>query len=308
MSKFSEYNKARKDLDREYGLGHVSWIEFACRSGVLGQLINEERSPCADKAAKIWDGSTAAHEYLRRKPADVIAASSDQPFRVVTVSDLIGSGWMLGLRRADDGKLYASGFNPAIPPRQTVTEMTISFDGSRASQLTIDQAVLAGFYPHRQECADAVAFSWGIRTRTVEDFQRIASERSAAQLINGCRNDLEDFNIKRQPVADAAQWLINNTTFDQEGLRSTSPLELVRVFGEASKPRKRTRITINRLGTAEGGAKVRFDFVLNGAVISSSEREGKVSSGYEFYSCVTNFDSVTVIGDCDYTIERGVSE
>jgi hypothetical protein len=63
-------------------------------------------------------------------------------------------------------------------------------------------------------CADAVAFAWRVRTWNVEDFQRVVKERSVERLINDCRNELVNYNQKRQPVADAAWFLLEHGICD----------------------------------------------------------------------------------------------
>lgn len=185
----TELLKARKQLDKDFSLGALSWLEYAMRKSAVIELIDDERRPVSDKALALWLASGTPHlkGWLREQGVDVILGA-EGPARYF-------DGGLIGLLSACIADRPS--YNEYLLPRRNLlnaVSLSMSFP-SRAR-------------PERDSaCADAVAFAWGIRTRTISDFQRVVKVRSAERLINDCRNDLINYNESRQPIADAAEFI-----------------------------------------------------------------------------------------------------
>lgn len=193
----TELLKARKQLDKDFALGAVDWLSYSMRKAAVIELIDDERRPVADKSLSLWLASGTPHlkGWLRLQGADVILGA-EGPCASPDLTDLFHRGFLAPLETVVS--VHAGPFR-------------VYLEGEAINAIewnTFYPSGICSIEPERDStCADAVAFAWGIRTRTIPDFQWVVKVRSAERLINDCRNDLVNYNESRQPIADAAEFI-----------------------------------------------------------------------------------------------------
>lgn len=267
MNEAKKFLSAARHLMVDHGVGNVGFIEYASRMAALIKLIDEARTPIADKALSFWLESGTPHckGWLREQSAEVILQSGG-PVWVVDAKRLCISGaiidtsWFsIRTKAGEGGKLYAAGMGVGVEAqemldkmsdcitstsldedlkrhvdsgerlthedamRSTTINMTVNVDVSSIKG-AIERGIGEAIYPLREECADAAQWlvmngvEVGCGKIKAAEWLDMRDIHKATWIICTARKYLDALNAKRQPLADAAWFLLEHGINDWAGL------------------------------------------------------------------------------------------
>lgn len=182
-------------LKEEFVMSSQGAIEHVLKLATLIQMIDEARTPVADKALSLWLANGYGTRWFKVADSDAILAAASAPLWVldngrlyISSAVIDSSRFTLRTKASDSGKLYAAGMGVGVDASEALDKigdcisktelgedlkaeidkidargghtinMTVNVDGkSIASEIkgAVERGISEAIYPLREECADA---------------------------------------------------------------------------------------------------------------------------------------------------------